>query len=169
MLSSTSRQEVLRRLGVNLGYPVNEANLSSGTRQAITNLSLVQRNLSVISEILRGERSRVEKNVLLSLSSRLRKDNERDAHSDEVKQLQTEIDSKISEISAQILQEDTARQSGLPPPERQGVVEAVQLKCPNCGASLPMPTGRFVECQYCNATLSIEDVSSQIRSMIQGI
>ncbi len=169
MLSSTSRQEVLRRLGVNLGYPVNEANLSSGTRQAITNLSLVQRNLSVISEILRGERSRVEKNVLLSLSSRLSKDNERNAHSDEVKQLQTEIDSKITEISAQILQEDRARQSGLPPPERQGVVEAVQLKCPNCGASLPMPTGRFVECQYCNATLSIEDVSSQIRSMIQGI
>lgn len=169
MLSSTSRQEVLRRLGVKLGYPVNEANLSSGTRQAITNLSLVQRNLSVISEILRGERSRVERNVLLSLSSRLRKDKERDAHSNEVKQLQAEIDSKVSEISTQILQEDSARASGLPPPERRGMIEAVQLKCPNCGASLPMPTGRFVECQYCNATLSIEDVSSQIRSMIQGI
>ena len=80
MLSTTSRQEVLRRLGVNLGYPVNEANLSSGTRHAITNLSLVQRNLSVISEILKGERSRVEKNALLSLSSRLRKDQEREAH-----------------------------------------------------------------------------------------
>ena len=169
MLSTTSRQEVIRRLGVNLGYPVNEANLSSGTRQAITNLSLVQRNLFVISEILRGERSRVERNVLLSLSSRLRKDRERDAHTNEVKQLQAEIDSKISEISTQILQEDKARQSGQPLPERQGVVEAVQLKCPNCGAALPMPTGRFVECQYCGATLSIEDVSSQIRSMIQGI
>jgi hypothetical protein len=169
MLSSTSRQEVLRRLGNNLGYPVNEANLSSGTRQAITNLSLVQRNLMVISEILRGERSRVERNVLLSLSSKLRKDKERDAHSEEVKQLQTEIDSKISEISTQILQEDTARQSGQPLPERRGTIEAVQLKCPNCGAALPMPTGRFVECKYCNATMSIQDVSSQIRSMIQGI
>lgn len=169
MLSTTSRQEVLRRLGVNLGYTVNEANLSPSTRQAITNLSLVQRNLSVISEILRGERSRVEKNVLLSLSSRLRKDQEREAHSDEIKQLQTEIDSKITEISTQIQEEDKARQSGQPPPERQGVVEAVQLKCPNCGAALPMPTGRFVECQYCNAILSIQDVSSQIRSMIQGI
>ena len=169
MLSTTSRQEVIRRLGVNLGYPVNEANLSSGTRQAITNLSLVQRNLFVISEILRGERSRVERNVLLSLSSRIRKDKERDAHSNEVKLLQAEIDSKISEISTQILQEDKARQSGQPLPERQAVIEPVQLKCPNCGAALPMPTGRFVECQYCNAVLSIEDVSSQIRSMIQGI
>src|SRR5712692_393820 len=169
MLSTTSRQEVLRRLGVNLGYSVSEANLSSGTRQAITNLSLVQRNLSVISEILRGERSRVERNFLLSLSSRLRKDQEREAHSNEIKQLQTEIDSKISEISTQILEEDRARASGQPPPERQGLIEAVQLKCPNCGAALPMPTGRFVECKYCNATLSIQDVSSQIRSMIQGI
>ena len=169
MLSSTSRQEVLRRLGANLGYPVNEASLSSDTRRAITNLSLVQRDLSVISEILRGERSRVQKNVLLSLSSRLRKDHEREAHSDEIKHLQTEIDSKISEISNQILQEDRARQSGLPLPERQGAVEAVELKCPNCGAALPMPTGRFLKCQYCNATLSIQDVSSQIRSMIQGI
>ncbi|HEY6283645.1 MAG TPA: hypothetical protein VIW22_06950 [Nitrososphaerales archaeon] len=111
----------------------------------------------------------MQKNVLLSLSSRLRKDEEREAHSNEIKQLQTEIDGKISEISTQILQEDRARQSGLPPPERQGVVEAVELKCPNCGAALPMPTGRFVECQYCGATLSIQDVSSQIRSMIQGI
>jgi hypothetical protein len=169
MLSSTSRQEVLRRLAVTLGYPIDESSLSPGTRQAITNLSDIQRHLVVISEILRGERRRVERNALLSLSSKLRKDREREEHSNEIKQLQTEIDAKISEISAQVLQEDKARQSGQPPPERQGVMEAVQLKCPNCGASLPMPTGRFVECQYCNATLSIQDVSSQIRSMIQGI
>jgi len=169
MLSSTSRQEVLRRLGVNLGYPVNESNMSPSTRQAITNLSVIQRHLLVISEILRGEQSRVERNALLSLSSRLRKDQVRGTHSNEIKQLQSEIDNKISEISTQILQEDRASQSGQPPPERQGTVEAVQLKCPNCGAALPMPMGRFVECKYCNATLSIQDVSSQIRSLIQGI
>lgn len=169
MLSTTSRQEILRRLGVGLGYTVNEANLSPSTRQAITNLSDVQRRLRVISEILRGEHSRVEHNLLLSLSFRLRKDQEREAHADEIKQLQAEVDGKISEISTQILQEDRAKQSGEPPPERQGVVEAAQLKCPNCGAALPMPMGRFVQCQYCGATLSIQDVSSQIRSMIQGI
>jgi hypothetical protein len=169
MLSSTSRQEVLRRLGASLGYPVNESNLSPGTKQAITNLSVVQRHLFVISEILRGEQSRVERNALLSLSSRLRKDQERAAHSVEIKQLQSEIDSKISELSTQILEEDRARQSGQPPPFRQGTIEPVQLKCPNCGAALPMPTGRFVECKYCNAALSIQDVSSQIRTMIQGI
>ena len=169
MLSTTSRQEILRRLGVSLGYTVNEANLSPSTRQAITNLSDVQRHLRVISEILRGEQSRVDHNLLLSLSSRLRRDQEREAHADEIKQLQAEVDSKISEIQAQIFQEDMARQSGQPLPERQAAVEAVQLKCPNCGAALPMPMGRFVQCQYCNATLSIQDVSSQIRSMIQGI
>jgi hypothetical protein len=169
MLSSTSRQEVLRKLGANVGYPVNESSLSPSTRQAITNLSVVQRHLLVISEILRGERSRVEKNALLSLSSRLRKDKKRDEYSAEIRQLQSEIDSKIIEISSHILQEEIARQSGQPPPQREGAIEAVQLKCPNCGAALPMPIGRFVECKYCNATLSIQDVSSQIRSMIQGI
>jgi hypothetical protein len=169
MLSSTSRQEVLRRLGANVGYQVDETTLSPSTRQAISNLSVVERNLLVISEILRGERSRVEKNALLSLSSKLRKDKKRDEYSNEIKQLQSEIDSKITEISTHILQEDIARHSGQPPPQREGAVEAVQLKCPNCGAALPMPIGRFVECKYCNATLSIQDMSSQMRTMIQGI
>ena len=90
-------------------------------------------------------------------------------HRAEVRSLQTEIDNKISEISTQILQEDEARSTGLPPPERRGGLNAVELKCPNCGAALPMPTGRFVRCEYCSSPLSIQDVSSQIRSLIQSI
>ncbi len=169
MLSQTSKQEILRKLGANLGYLVNEENLSPSTRQAVTNLAAVQRHLLVISEILRGEQSRVDRSVLLSFSNRLRKDRERDVHSEEINKLQSEIDNKISEISTQVLQEDKARQLGQPPPERQGSLELVQLKCPTCGAALPMPTGRFIECQYCKATLSIQDVSSQIKTMIQSI
>jgi hypothetical protein len=169
MLSSTSRQEILRRLGAKLGYPIDESSLSPSTRQTISNLSAIQRHLLVTSEIHKGERSRVEKNALLSLSSRLHKDKEREEYTYEIRQLQSEIESKITEVSTHILQEDIARQSGQPPPERQGAVEAVQLKCPNCGANLPMPIGPFVECKYCNATFSIQDVSSQIRTMIQGI
>jgi hypothetical protein len=169
MLSRTSRQEILRKLEFSVGYPINEEELSMGTRQAITNLADFQRHLFVISEILSGEQGRVERSVILSFSSRLRKDEEMDAHSDEIHKLQKEIDDKISEISTQIRQEDKARQSGQPPPERSGGIEAVELKCPNCGAVLPMPTGRFVKCEYCDATISIQDVSSQIREMIQSI
>jgi len=169
MLSRTSREEILRKLESKVGYPIEEDRLSMGTRQAITSLADFQRHLFVISEILNGEQGRVERSSLLSFSSKLHKDGEVKAHVDEIKNLQKEIDNKVSEISVQILQEDEARRSGQPPPEREGGIDAVQLKCPTCGAALPMPTGRFVKCEYCNATLSIQDVSSQIKTMIQSI
>jgi len=169
MLSQASKEEILRKLESKTGHPVSEEGLSPGSRRAIANLAEIQRNLFAISEVLNGEQSRIQRSALLSLSSKLHKDNEMEVHGAEVKSLQTEIDNKISEISAQILQEDEARSSGLPPPERQGGLVAVELKCPNCGAVLPMPTGRFVKCGYCSTTLSIQDVSSQIRSMIQSI
>jgi DNA-directed RNA polymerase subunit RPC12/RpoP len=169
MLSQASKEEVLRKLEVKVGHPVSEEGLSPGTGRAIANLAEIQRNLLAISEILNGEESRVQRSALLSFSSKLHKDREMEMHRAEVNSLQAEVDNKISEISAQMLQEDEARKSGLPPPERQGGLDAVELKCPNCGAVLPMPTGRFVRCEYCSTTLSIQDVSSQIRSMIRSI
>jgi len=169
MLSRASKEEILRKLEAKVGHPVTEEGLSPGNRRAIANLAEIQRNLFAISEVLSGERSRIQQSALLSLSSKLHKDTEMEMHVAEVKSLQTEIDNKISEISAHIVQEEEARSSGIPPPERQGGLGAVELKCPNCGAALPMPNGRFVKCEYCSATLSIQDVSSQIKSMIQSI
>jgi hypothetical protein len=169
MLSRASKEEILRKLEAKVGHPVSEEGLSPGNRQAVANLAEIQRNLFAISEVLNGEQSRIQRSALLSLSSKLHRDNEMEMHGAGVKSLQMEIDNKISEISAQILREDEATGSGLPPPERQGGLDAVELKCPNCGAVLPMPNGRFVTCEYCSTTLSIQDVSSQIRSMIQRI
>ena len=169
MLSRASKEEIIRKLEAKVGHPVSEESLTPGTRRAIANLAEIQRNLFAISEILNGEQSRIQSSALLSLSSKLHKETEMNMHGVEVKSLQTEIDNKISEISAQILQEDEARSSGLPLPERQGGLDAIELKCPNCGAVLPMPNGRFVKCEYCSATLSIQEVSSQIRAMIQSV
>ena len=169
MLSQASKEEILRKLGAKVGHPVVDEGLSNGNRRAVANLAEIQRNLFAISEVLNGEQSRIQRSAILSLSTRLRKNKEMEMHVTEVKSLQAELDSKISEISAQILQEDEARSSGLPPPERQGGLDAIEMKCPNCGATLPMPNGRFVKCQYCSASLSIQDVSSQIKSMIQSI
>jgi hypothetical protein len=169
MLSRASRQEILRKLEVKVGNPIIEDELSPESRQAIDSLTEIQRNLFAISEILNGEQDRVKQNALLSLSSRLRKDNEMETHAAEVNNLQKEVDNKISEISEQILQEEEARRSGRLPPKREGGLAAVELKCPNCSAVLPMPTGRFVKCEYCGTTLSIQDVSSQIKEMIQSI
>jgi DNA-directed RNA polymerase subunit RPC12/RpoP len=169
MLSQASKEEIFRKLEASVGHPVTEEGLSPGNRRAVANLAEIQRNLFAISEVLNGEQSRIKRSALLSFASKLHKDDEMEKHGAEVKSLQTEVDNKISEISAQILREDEAMSSGLPLPERQGGLDAVELKCPNCGAVLPMPNGRFVKCQYCSTTLSIQDVSSQIRSMIQSI
>jgi hypothetical protein len=169
MLSRASRQEILRKLEAKVGHPLNEENLSLESRRAITNLTEIQRNLFAISEILNGEQNRVRQNAILSISSRLRKDNEMETHLAEVSNLQKEIDGKVSEISGEILLEEEAARSGRLPPPREGGLEAVELKCPNCGAKLPMPTARYVKCEYCETTFSIQDVSSQIREMIQKI
>ena len=169
MLSRASRQEILRKLEAKIGHPIKEESLSPETTRAIANLAEIQRNLFAISEVLSGEQTRVEQNALLSLSSKLRKDNEMEMHAAEVTNLQKEIDSKVSEISGEVLLEEEAAHSGRLPPPRQGGLDAVELKCPNCGAKLPMPTGRFVKCEYCETTLSIQDMSSQIREMIQSI
>ena len=172
MLSSTSRQEILRKIQATVGFPVDDESLSPATRQAITNISTIQRHLFVIVEILRGENSRIESSRILGLASKLGKDSEkseRQALADEIAKLQAEVDLKVSEISKQVTAEVSARQSGQPMPEYKGNLELVELKCPQCGATLPMPTGSFSKCQYCNATFTLQDVSSQISSMIKAV
>jgi len=172
MLSQSSRQEVLRKIGAKVGYPVDEEKLIPATRQAITNLATVQRHLFVITELLRGENSRVERSFVLRASSRMGLDSEkseRKALADEIGKLQLEVDAKVSDLAGQVTAEDTARLSGLPPPDYKGKPQLVEFKCPSCGAALPLPTGRFSTCKYCNSTFTLQDVSTQLKSMIQGI
>jgi DNA-directed RNA polymerase subunit RPC12/RpoP len=172
MLSHTSRQEVLRRIQTKVGFAVDEASLTPATRQAITNLATMQRHLLVITELLRGEESRIERNALLRFASKIGKDSEkaeRAGHAEEIRNLQTEVDAKLSELADRVVKEVNARQVGEPPPDHKGSLELAELKCPTCGASLPLPTDRFVKCQYCGAALTIQDVSSQMKTMIQSI
>ncbi|MGD0318905.1 MAG: hypothetical protein ABSB56_04345 [Nitrososphaerales archaeon] len=172
MLSQNSRQEILRRVYSKVGFTVDEANLTPATRQAITNLATMQLHLLVIMELLEGESDRIERSRVLRLASRIGKDSEREERielTEGISKLQLEVDAKVSELSDRILKEETARQTGQPPPEYEASLEIAQLKCPTCGASLPLPTGRFVKCQYCSATLTIQEVSSQMKSMIQSI
>lgn len=155
-----------------MGFTVDEANLTPATRQAITNLATMQRHLLVIMELLEGESDRIERSKVLRLASRIGKDSEREERAElteQISKLQLEVDAKVSELSDRILKEETARQTGQPPPECEASLEIATLKCPTCGASLPLPTGRFVKCQYCSATLTIQEMSSQMKSMIQSI
>lgn len=172
MLSQDSRQQILRRIYSKVGFTVDEVSLTAATRQAITNLATMQRHLLVITELLEGENSRIQKSALLRLASRIGLDSERGERAnlvEEISKLQLEVDAKVSELSDRILMEENARQTGQPPPEYGGSLEAAQLKCPTCGAALPLPTGRFVKCQYCSTVLTIQEVSSQMKSMIRNI
>lgn len=172
MLSQASRREILSRIYAKIGFSVEEINLTPATRQAITNLATLQRHLLVVTEILGGENGRIEKSPLLRLASRVGADSEKKERSElagEISKLQVEVDAKVSELSDRILKEEGARQSGQPPPEYKVDLEVVQLKCPTCGAALPLPTGRFVKCEFCSTSLTIQEVSSQMKSMIQSI
>ena len=172
MLTQTSRQEILRKVGLKIGYPIWEEQLTPTTRQAITNLATVERHLAVITEVLRGEQSRIDRSRVIRAASKLGKDKdrkERAALSEEVGKLQAEVDAKISELTSQIIAEEVARKAGQPPPGYSGNLKLKELKCPSCGAALPMPMGRFVTCNYCGNSSSVQEISSQLRDMIQGI
>ena len=169
MLSRTSREEILRKISAKTGFKVEEGNLSPGTRRAIENLAVFQMHLVVVSEILNGEKDRVDQSLVLTLASRVRRDEELESHSAELRKLQEELASKVTEISAQVAKEAEAKESGKPFPEREGGLEAVQLKCPGCGAVLPMPTGRYVKCEFCGSSVSIQDVGPQMRDLIKSI
>lgn len=128
MLSQSSRQEILRKIATTVGYQFNEAELTPSTRQAITNLATVQRHLYVITEILRGEQSRIDRSVILSTASRFGKDSEKAEKAallNEINTLQSEIDSKVGDLAKQVLDEGNARQSGNPPPLYSGKLEVV--------------------------------------------
>ncbi len=172
MLSQNSRRLVLERIYSKVGFTVNEADLTPNTRQAITNLATMQRHLLVIKELLEGENNRIERSALLRLASKIGRDSEKEERTQlaqEINKLQLEVDAKVSELSDRILKEENAWQTGQPPPEYKASLEIAQLKCPACGATLPLPTGRFIKCQYCSAALSIQEISSQMKSMIQSI
>ena len=172
MLSKSSREEIVRKIDIKIGYPLREEHLTPATRQAITNLATVQRHLFVILEILRGESRRVEGSVVLRATSRLGMDSEkkeRAALAEESGKLQAEIDAKVAELATRVVAEDNARLTGVPPPRFETKLEPAEFKCPSCGAQLPLPTGGFVTCKYCNGNFTIQDVSPQLKSMIQGI
>lgn len=159
----------MRKLGTQVGHQIDEDALSPELRQAISNMAAVQRHLSIIEEVMRAEDGRIERNALLKLTSRVHKDGQREVQADEIAKIHSELDVKVAEVSTRIMKEDAARASGTPVAARTPEVKAVQLKCPSCSADLPMPTGRFMTCQYCGTAISIQDVGEQMRTAIHGI
>jgi len=91
----------------------------------------------------------------------------------EISTIEDKISSKINELSGRILREQKigwVRQN-IPVEEISQIPESqiLELRCPNCGASLPLPTGSFVQCPYCGTVLSIKDIGLQIKALIDSI
>jgi DNA-directed RNA polymerase subunit RPC12/RpoP len=168
MLSQSAKREILRRISVHIGYEVREGDLSPDIRRAVTSLASVLKHLSFLTELQRGEKTRIEGSVALRTASKLvgRKD-ENVALDQEISKLHTELEAKIAEVSERIL--GAERKTPVPPGDAPVGAGLVQLKCPRCGAPVQLPSGSYLKCQYCGATLLLEEMSSQISSAIRGI
>jgi len=53
--------------------------------------------------------------------------------------------------------------------EKGGVV-LQQIKCPNCGAAIKLPTeGNAITCQYCQGTIYAQDIFEKMKGLIGGL
>ena len=161
-------QSIMDRINQKIGYSVAESSLSPALRRSITNLAQVQRSLYTIRQIYFAELNRSNQNFITRFASRNDKVTiERDDQ--EVQRLKVAVDSKVDELSKRVLMEQTLKQttSESDIPNNSSAVTA--LKCPNCGASVPLPTDTLVKCNYCGGSLSIQNLQLQLATIVQGI
>ncbi len=170
MLSSQAKQDIMAKLSAKLGYPISEGNLSPDIRRGITVLSNIERYLYVIQEILRAEDGRVKGSVVLSLASKVHAIKTDPKQVEQINKLRTEIEIKINELADRILKDEKEKGSESPHNAYdQRITMIVELKCPRCGAPLPLPTTKVVKCSYCNSTFLIQDLVPQLSSMVRNI
>ncbi len=168
MISQSSRREILRRISVYVGYEVREQDLSPETRRAVISLANALKHITFLTELQRSEKARIEGSLVLKAASRLAGRNDGNAAlNQEISKLHSELEAKIVEVSQRILGEE--RKTPLAAGDASTGVDLVELKCPKCGAPVSLPSGRYLKCQYCGATLLLEEISSQISGAIRGI
>lgn len=179
MLIDVARQAVIDGLSQRMGYQISQNELSTEVRQSVEALATIQKNLYVMREVVNGERSRIKNNAIRSFMSKHIKNKEIDDQNNQIGELQSEINKKIVEISERIQSAKKDSQKhvtigsiSLSPQDIDSNTpnaNLLVLKCPSCGATLPMPTSQFVECRYCRSTISIQDFGLQFRSIIENL
>ncbi|MEM3192214.1 MAG: hypothetical protein QW292_09030 [Candidatus Parvarchaeota archaeon] len=170
MLSSQAKQEIISRLSTKVGYALSESDLTPDLRRAISTLASVEKSLSIMTEISRGEKARTNGSVILSLASRVHHSKDDLKLKDQIAKIQQEIESKLNDISNRILKGEKLRVSEDPTRSVTQVSNPiVELKCIKCGAPLPIPTSQFIKCPYCGGTLLIQDFAPQLFAIVNGI
>ena len=98
--------------------------------------------------------------------------NEIAANIREIAMLEESIASKIDELSQRILKEQKLRWIKKALPAEQLIskpLRVLEIRCPNCGAKLPIPSAPFIRCPYCGTTLSVQEIGLQIKSLIESV
>lgn len=169
MLLESARKDILERISNKIGYTISESSLSPALRQSITTLAHVERSFDTMRQIYYAEANRSNQNFVTRFASRGDKHAiERDGQ--EVQRLKSAIDMKVEDLSKRVLLEQTLKQTaGETRIQTTDSAALTALKCPNCGASLPLPTNTVVKCGYCGGSLSIQNLQLQLASIVQGI
>jgi len=89
---------------------------------------------------------------------------------EEINSIETKVFEKIDELSHRVLNELKIVwvAQNVPLFQSRGLV-VVELRCPNCGAPLPMPSSSTIRCKYCGTVITIRDVGLQLKSLIDTI
>lgn len=179
MLIDVARQAVIDGISKKLGYSVPQNDLPPDIKQSIESLADVQKNLYIMREVLNGERSRIQNNSIRSFISKHRPNKEINEHVNIVDGLQEDINNKVSELSDRIRKNTATLEMRAKIVPNSSPAQSINssktdpslkvLKCPTCGAPLPMPTSQFIKCKYCSSTISIQDFGLQLKSMIDSL
>jgi hypothetical protein len=166
LLLDLARKDILERISLKTGYTISESTLSPKLRQAITTLALVERSMYTMRQIYNAELNRSNQNFITKVISRKDKP-EIEKDGNEVQRLKVAIDLKVEDLSKRIIAEQTLKQ--MPNDSESNSAPLTALKCPNCGASLQLPTNMIVKCEYCGSSLSIQNLQLQLSSIVQGV
>ena len=165
-----AKKDIFERLSERVGFELVESSLSAPLRTSIYTLAHVERSLYAIRQIYYAELDNSQNFLSRFASKRTRLGIEKDR--EEVERLKTAVADKIEDLSKRILSEHAIKENTVVPNSNSILTNSAQLvtlKCPNCGAGLPMPATEFVKCDYCGSTLTMQNLQAQLSSILQGI
>ena len=154
LLETQIREEIFERINNKLGYKITEENLSPTLRQKITNLVAIRKNLLILEEANRGQKTRINNSTILRIAGRAIKNKDLIEEQNRISALKAELERGVISVADEISKEGLIQKiSSASVNNEVYSVKITELKCPRCGAPLPFHDSHSVKCKYCGATL----------------
>ena len=174
---------MILRISEACGFAINEQDLTPRTRQSINGLANVLRQVVMIKQLVLFRQkstdtlgSRISRTV-----ARKKEDVELGKNLARIESLQNALNERMVEVSRQVLNELEARQTLIELQNKavQGQVpgatrvapthfEVEAMKCSNCGASLGIPNGGIVKCDFCGTVYTLNEYLDRLGESIRG-